>query len=76
MRTRSPGLTEPLPIRPEKPRKSWFGRLTHWTGIAKAWFDSRALDWNGFEPVQKARSLKPGHLGAVTFNDVMTFERA
>ena len=32
-RTRSPGRTRPPTITPEKPRKSWPGRFTHWTGI-------------------------------------------
>ncbi len=34
-RTVSPGFTVPLAIRPEKPRKSRLGRLTHCTGIRK-----------------------------------------
>ena len=33
MRTASPGLTTPAEIRPLKPRKSRFGRLTHCTGM-------------------------------------------
>jgi len=34
-RTRSPGRTVPPTTMPEKPRKSWSGRLTHCTGIRK-----------------------------------------
>jgi hypothetical protein len=33
VRTGSPGRMLPPTIRPEKPRKSGLGRLTHWTGI-------------------------------------------
>ena len=32
-RTASPGLTVPLAMSPEKPRKSRFGRFTHCTGM-------------------------------------------
>jgi len=31
--TRSPDCTDPPTIIPANPRKSWCGRLTHWTGI-------------------------------------------
>ena len=40
-RTLSPGLIEPLPMRPENPRKSRFGRLTHCTGIENGCCASR-----------------------------------
>ena len=29
----SPGRMTPEETMPAKPRKSWFGRLTHWTGM-------------------------------------------
>ena len=35
-RTASPGRTWPLQIMPMKPRKSWFGRFTHCTGMRNA----------------------------------------
>ena len=33
IRTSAPAATLPAAICPANPRKSWFGRLTHWTGI-------------------------------------------
>src|SRR3546814_3269731 len=40
MRTESPGAMRPLAICPAKPRKSRFGRLTHWTGRRKDFVSS------------------------------------
>ena len=74
MRTVSPGLTDPLAMRPENPRKSRLGRFTHCTGMVKGSCD-RLPARHRLEPLQQRRPLVPGHGGVARLDDVLTLER-
>jgi len=68
-RTRSPGFTTPPTMRPEKPRKSRFGRLTHCTGMRKGPRCTRSLS---ISTVSRCSiSVGPPYQGVLALGSVM-----
>jgi hypothetical protein len=59
--TSSPGATVPATTVPAKPRKSWFGRHTHCTGMRRRRFAGITRDLDGFQVLEQRGPVVPGH---------------
>jgi hypothetical protein len=66
--TRSPGLTVPAAIWPEKPRKSRFGRLTHCTGMRNDWPRRSSSTWT---PSSQSIRIGPSNQGESSPREAM-----
>ena len=71
---RSPGRTAPPTTRPEKPRKSRSGRLTHCTGIRNGPSCTVVLDDHGLQVAHQRRAVVPGRVRA-RCRDVVALQR-
>ena len=73
-RIASPGLTMPLEIVPEKPRKSRSGRLTHCTGMRNTSFCCRVS--SSSTDSRKAISVGPWYQGVLSLGTSMLSPRS